>query len=408
MISLFPKTLPVSEKVKDLLTMLLYISFIIFSTDTMGVVYMVSLICLIYIIHGCTNGLSFPLHFGMFHKYMLWISLFCLLSATWAFNSEYAIEKGITILELLIAFTLLYEVYYNCSISRLLTIIMWSGFFLSVYTILFVGVGNLRDTINEAGRLENSFANVNAIGMCCSISILIVYNSWQKQRNVLDMIMCIPCLLIVAASGSRKAFVMLILGIVLLALFKLGTKKKTKGIRKLFMILFALMILSIVVFFVARSGMFGGTLDRMDGMIASLTGKGDIDSSSMLRAYYREIGFQQFLETPIIGIGMGNARVLALQYSGYDCYLHCNYAEVAACGGLIGLFLVYWIYIKLIRYEIRLYKYDSMAILMLIFLVLNLILDYGKVSYYNKDTYFMIMVFCLHYESVRRRQYSLE
>lgn len=182
MISLFPKTLPASEKVKDLLTMLLYASFIIFSTDTMGVVYMVGLICLIYIIHGCANGFSFPLHFEMFHKYMLWISLFCLLSATWAFNSEYAIEKGITILELFIAFTLLYEVYYNCSISRLLTIIMWSGFLLSVYVTLFVGVENLRDTIDEAGRLENSFANVNVIGMCCSISILIVYNSWQKQR----------------------------------------------------------------------------------------------------------------------------------------------------------------------------------------------------------------------------------
>lgn len=222
------------------------------------------------------------------------------------------------------------------------------------------------------------------------------------------MIMCIPCLLIVAGSGSRKAFVMLILGIVLLTLFKSDTGKKTKGIPKLFMILFSLATLSIIVFFVARSGVFGGTLDRMDGMIASLTGKGDIDSSTMLRAYYREIGFHQFLETPIIGIGMGNARVLALRYSGYDCYLHCNYAEVAASGGLIGLFLIYWIYIKLIRYEIRLYKYDSMAMIMLIFLVLNLILDYGKVSYYNKDTYFMIMVFCLHYESLRRGQYSLE
>ena len=117
MISLLPKSLSISDKIMDLLTMLLYITFVIFSYDSIGVIYMVVIILLIYFIHASKHGSFIPKHYCIFHKYMLLIALFCMLSAIWSERGEYAIEKGITLFELLLAFTLLYEAYYKCDIK---------------------------------------------------------------------------------------------------------------------------------------------------------------------------------------------------------------------------------------------------------------------------------------------------
>lgn len=405
MISLFQEEIPASEKVKDLLTTLLYTSFIIFSTDINGVYYMLILILTIYLIHFKSQGISLAKHVGIFHKYMLGISIFSLISALWARNADYAIEKGVTLFELLIAFSLLYEAYSKVAIKRLLLIVMWSGFLLSIYTIYFVGLDNLRDTMEEAGRMENSFANVNVIGMCCSMSLLIASSFLQKRRNIVDILLCFTCLIVVAASGSRKALVMLVIGLLYITLFKPYRSKK-KGISKILTIFFSICSLLIVIILISKFGFFEGTLDRMDGLIASLTGKGEEDSSSMIRAYYRLLGFQQIYETPLLGIGMGNGRLLAFEYTGRDCYLHCNYAEIAANGGIVGLLVVYWVYLKLLRSEISLLKTDPNAAMILLFIILNLILDYGKVSYYSKDTYFILMICCLHIDSCKKSLYE--
>lgn len=402
MISLFHKDISLLENIKDILTVLLYTSFIIFSNDIYGVYYMVALVMLIYLIHFMSHGFTVFGNIGIFHKYMMGVSLFCLISSLWARNEGYAIEKGVTVFELLIAFTLLYEAYSKVAIKRLLLIIMWSGFILSIYTILFVGLDSLQDTIEEASRMDNTFANINVIGMCCSTSVLISVYFLQNRRNIVDVMMCLPCLIVISASGSRKAFVMLVIGVLYIMLYRPYEQSKRNGASKYFVLISSVVALSMLIIVIGKTGFFGGTLERMDGLIASLTGKGEEDSSSMIRAYYRMIGFRQFFETPLLGIGMGNARLLAYDYTRHDCYLHCNYAEVAANGGIVGLLFVYWIYIKLIQGEVRLLKKDRYAVMMLLFIILNLILDYGNVSYYSKDTYFILMVCCLHINSCKK------
>ena len=90
MISLFQKDISVSENIKDLLSVLLYISFITLSNDINGVFYMLILIVLIYLIHFKSYGFPVRIKLGVFHKYMLGVSLFCLFSSLWARNSNYA------------------------------------------------------------------------------------------------------------------------------------------------------------------------------------------------------------------------------------------------------------------------------------------------------------------------------
>lgn len=62
MISLFQKDISVSENIKDLLSVLLYISFITLSNDINGVFYMLILIVLIYLIHLSLMAFLFVLN----------------------------------------------------------------------------------------------------------------------------------------------------------------------------------------------------------------------------------------------------------------------------------------------------------------------------------------------------------
>lgn len=403
MISLFQETISPAEKLKDLVAVLLYLSFVVFSTNSAGVFYIVGLVLIVFLIHLYSRGFSLTFHIGMFHKYMLLLSVFCFVSGLWAVNQDMAIEKGVTLLEILLAFTLLYEAYYSSSINRLLAIIMWGGFILSIYTLLFVGIDNIQETLEEGDRLENTFANVNVIGMCCSTSVLIAYSFFQKRRNWLDVLMCIPCIIIIAGTGSRKAFLMLVVGLLFLALFRSNSGNRKSAAAKLFITILSVVIVIVLFLIISKLGWFEGTLERMNEMFASFTGKGEADSSSLIRKYYRYLGFQQLSQTPILGMGMGNARLLVQQYTGSDCYLHCNYAEIAAGGGVVGLLVVYWIYVVLLVKEIRFINKDDVSTIIVLLIILNLILDYARVSYYSKDFYFIMMVICLHYDKLSNR-----
>lgn len=389
---------------KDILTTLLYISFVVFSNNTMGVIYMVVLTLAIFIIHNLSSPIS-RFHVGTFHKYMIMLGLFALASSAWALNSEYAIEKGVTILELLICMSLLYESYCNASVERLLKIVMWAGFLLCIYTIFFVGIDTLSNTLESDDRLDNSFANVNTIGMVGSISILICIYFWMFIKRSFDLMFCLPTVFVVAGSGSRKALVMLIIGIIVLVYYKQKVSEVAfNPVKRFFKIIGSILMLTLTFYIAYELGIFGGTVYRLEQMFDTFTGGDNADSSSLLRAEFRLIGWKQFLETPILGVGFGNARLLVYQSTGYDCYLHCNYAELAANGGIIGLMLYYWVYVEIILREKKRIYVDQFSIILLVIVFLQLIMDYGVVTYYSKNTYFLLMIFMLHINSIEVKQ----
>lgn len=390
-----------NEFLSDVLMTVLYSSFVILSSDTAGVYIMVSLIGIIYALNLVSNPKVKHLHIGTFHLYMLLFAVFSLLSSFWAFSPEHAIGKGVTILELLISFSLLYAAYYHANIERLLRIIMWTGFLLAIYAIFYYGLDYFQQAIAAEDRLENEFANVNTLGMVCSTSILISFYYFKQRKDYIGLLFCAPALLVVAASGSRKALVTLVLGIVYLTIFQQNSDRK-KNNKKILKVFGSLLLLGLFVIIIFESGLFTGSLNRFDGLIASFTGGEDADSSSMIRAYFRELGFLQFLSTPILGIGMDNAYILAYKATGRDCYLHCNYAELAANGGIVGLGLYYWIYIKILVKEYKYRKYDKHIAIIILVILLQLIMDYGVVSYYSKETYFLLMVAMLHMNKLNR------
>ena len=148
--------------------------------------------------------------------------------------------------------------------------------------------------------------------------------------------MTIPAILLVTSTQSRKAIVIMVLGVTMLYVLK-NTKNIKINLLPIIRILAIILMIIAILIIAAQSDMFSGATQRMNGLIATITGEGKADYSASIRQVMRELGWQQLRQTPYFGIGMGNARLLVVENLGQDCYLHCNYAELAADGGLVGL-----------------------------------------------------------------------
>lgn len=249
--------------------------------------------------------------------------------------------------------------------------------------------------------MESDFANINNVAMAAAFSLVInCYFCLYKKWNI-SILLALPSILVVFASGTRKAVFMIIAGLFILVIVKQILRSKNAwGL----MLRVVMAIFAMILFFVAISHLevAQGIMERMEGLIALFTGEGVIDSSSNVRSELQEIGFSTMLEHPF-GIGIGCPHILALQKTGYDFYLHCNYAEIAAGGGILGLIVFYSIYFHFSKLRFYL-KEDSIAIVLLALVVVMLVKDYGAVTYSYKDNYLLFVIICL-YLSQKSREY---
>lgn len=393
---LTPIKLNFFEKLSDFLMAVLYASFTILNMDVSGALIMIFIIFVIIIVHGASKGFG-NLNIGLFSGYIALFTLFSFASSFWAINADYAIEKTITLFSILICFSILYMIYYDANVERLIKMIMYGGLIVAYYSIFFYGLSNIQDTLSSESRLDTVFANVNVIGSVCGISVILSLYYYRKNKNRLLLLLSIPAVIVVAGTGSKKALILLIVGLVYVQFLHSSKQGSQKNLK----IIGALISLSLIILTLVKSGIFSGTIMRMDGLIASFTGEGEVDTSTALRSLYRALGYAQFLETPILGIGMGNARILTYNVTGHDCYLHDNFAEMAANGGIVGFILYYWIYYYILKKEYKYRKIDSLSSIIIFIVIINLVMDYGGVSYYNKGTYFLLMVEMLHINKLK-------
>ena len=157
-----------------------------------------------------------------------------------------------------------------------------------------------------------------------------------------------------------------------------------------------MVLATITTYFILKAPIFSGVLERMEGLWNGLSGNGAIDYSTYVRNRMALVGLEQFKETPILGMGMGNTHYLSQAEVGLDTYLHNNFVELLAGGGIIGFAIYYSIYIFLFKnfWCYRRYKDNEYGICLVMMIVLFL-MDFGRVSYFSKIQYIYIMLFFL-------------
>lgn len=388
-------------------TAIMISSFIIFDMDYRVSYILLGMTILIFGLLALRNSFKIEAKIESFHIHILSFILFAACSSIWSYNPYLAFGKAATILEILICMSVLYMYYSSYySVSDLYTILMVSGFIVVLYSVYRYGMVTIFAVLSNGGRLDIVFSNINSIAMIISVAIIaFVYKVLFEKMGIFTIGVCI-CLsilgvIVIAATGSRKALVMLVLGFFLLFSVKFKSKYFIVTILKIVIIT---LIIYLILLQLKDIAIFNGIVDRMEGLGAMLTGKGTVDASAANREKFIIIGIEQFKKQPILGYGMGNSgKVLVNVIGGKETYFHNNYVELLVCGGLIGTVIYYLIWINPIKEIIKYRKFDTTAILSIIMATILLVMDYGAVTYFEKLNYFYIMIMYICAKNLRRK-----
>ena len=385
-----------------ILTVFLLSSFVIFDQNAWISKILLGATFAILIADAILGKGKITVSFGPFHIHVLIFVFFCYASSLWAWRPAAATGKATTILEILICMSVLYFHYAKQdTVSELVDAVMWAGYVITIYTFLFVGISTIKMIAAGGDRLVSAYTNINSIGIAVAISaVFSIHNVLFITRRVqLKHLFVVPEIILVGLSGSRKTLLIVGIGIVLLVLIRYRSRNMLNttlywAILGVIIVVLSRLLLSLPI--------FSAVNERMSGLFALITGKGEIDSSSVKRATYIQIGLEQFLRTPITGIGIGSTGALLQQYYGLDTYLHNNFVELLASGGIIGFLIFYSIHMHLL-YDYLKYrrKDDPYLVLCVVFLLVQLIMEYGMVSYYSKTTYFYFLIFFLEARNLK-------
>lgn len=384
------------EKILWCLVVVLFTSFYLLEENVNATKILMVIIVIIFFFDGFLIGR------GKYHFYsskmcyfVIVFIIFCFASAIWANNRFYAIEKGITITSILLCIFVINNFFckYN-NVSYAIDAVWTSGIVLIAYCFFFYGGSVIFSTIFAGERLNSDFANVNLIGMLCAVNIIISINKFVYDKRKIYLAAIIPASIVIVATGSRKALIMAVMGTCIYFVIRAVEEKRIRSALKI--IVGLLCVIGMIVM-MDRFTFFAGINSRMDGLFALFTGKGKVDSSTLLRQQYIQIGIEQFKTHPLLGIGMGNARIIAYKLTGHDTYLHNNFVELLVDGGIVGLSIYYSIYVYLMINLVKKIKLRlPYTAVLIVILIVMLIADIGMVSYYSKITYFYFMILFLY------------
>ncbi len=383
------------------------LTVILFEEQSWGRYAFLGLSCLAYFVllyrdNGIIKILADPCQI-----HILGFISFTLLSFVWAVNKSEPIQKTTT---LFLIFLCLYPFYLYYSeardTQRLLSALKWAGYLVAIYSVVVFGYDNLTMAAeSQFTRLENAFANVNGIAVTIALSCLIEFWDLMNKRNRWQVIMYLPSLLVILATQSRKAFLFIILGFVCIIIQK--NRGKHKPIESLLSVVVGILFVYFFVFLLSKADAFHGVFERFERMLFSYTGEGKADTSAIMRNKLVEVGIMSWKEEPFLGIGIGCSHHIAVERLDIDLYLHNNYVEILSGGGIIGFVSYYWIYAYLI-YSLIVYRKNNedLSALLIPWILLILIMDYGMVSYYSKRQWLYILTICVGVCELRENDYG--
>lgn len=399
------KTGNILEKIIWVLTTFLFVSFLVFETYTWGRYAFFAVSVLILLLSAVEYGGRIQLRISAYQHFLLSFSIFSLCSALWALDVSDSVIMARTLFRILVCATFLYWHYIRKDdIRQLLSVVMWSGYTVAIYTIAFYGLNTiLLATMGANTRLNNDYTNVNSIGMACALSCVVLF--WgilYKKFRWWTAIPVIPTLLAMAATQSRKAILFAVAGIFMLIVFKYSSKKDF--MKNCFKLLLMILVAGGVLAAAARLDIFTGVRERLEGLANLFIGDGKADHSVIMRARMINLGLEWWGKYPIVGVGIANPHILNARYLAVDAYLHNNFVELLCGGGAIGFGLYYSRHVYLLW---GLWKYRGADreyfCICAVWLLLMLAMDFAMVSYYSKLQNYYFLILFINLKCLKRK-----
>ena len=374
-----------------------------------GLIAYVSVLTLVGFILLYTRG-RIVLRLSYLIIYVILFCAYCYMSVFWADNASYTLDKAYDLLWIAVLTLIVYIVYQNSNtIDPLLKVIMWLGFAISTYAILYYGWSTIWLSIVGGIRIPNDAINSNSLGMMSAFAVLINIYYILYDKFKWWTIFSVVALIAMLASESRKALFVLVVGVFII--FILKNIDNTHVINSILRVVTVMILLIVVFYFLSKLSYFTSVNSRIELAISAFTGNGG-DYSTLARIKLIQIGKELFRQHPVLGVGMDNAKIYGgIAFGKDEYYLHNNFIELLADGGIIAFILYYSIYlivgVKLFRdRNFRDREYN----ICLVFFIVRLVIDYGMVSYDERYTYVFILMLYLKTEiDIRtKRELKLE
>lgn len=386
------------------LAALLFSAFFVLFDWTYASVTILLLFLLTAVSMMVLRGGRLTIRITFFHVWMLTFGLFCFLSVIWAWDTENAMTKGKTAFSMLICYSLAFLCYQEFdSVDGLLKAVLWGGNAVMLVIFGTFGVHGILSLLEYGDRLSEEFyLNSNVVGVVCAMSMVVnVYYILKEKRIHWWNLFLLPGVIILSATGSRQALAIMAGGLVLLVFLTVIRGRSPGEIAVL--LAGGVLLLAGMLILISRLPAFSGIYKRMLSMVSAMTGVGKTDRSATTRLALIDVGLEQFKRTPLLGIGMGSGHLVGWKYLNKSFYLHNNFAEVLAGGGLLGFSIYYSIYICIFVRYIRYRRYATLeTAVCATLLVMALVEDYASVTYYAKETYFYLMLGFLETEKLKQ------
>ena len=361
-----------------------------------------SRIRLIYLSYGllCLGILFYNLRVKIWKETFILIGyvLFGFLSIIWAVNMNTAMTRSRGVLLILVGFLLLYSYVKETRKPQIIIYAIIVGTTaLSFYIFYKYGVANVFSAISEGNeRLGSDINNVNWIANSLNIGIIAIIGVALFYRKYWLLLLLLPIGVVFLGAGSRMATLSVVAGVLGIIILYIRFRKKTSS--KIIYFFIALLVLVLVWSFLKTIPALQTIILRIENTIYFFGGKELVyrENSTQMRMDYIELGWQQFLKTPIFGNGIGCAGYALYEKYGYITYLHNNFIEILASGGIVGFILFYTPYfVSLVVLINRIFKKqdnDPIAMIAFVLLIMRLIGHMGIVVYYSKIEYLLFVL----------------
>ena len=307
----------------------------------------------------------------------------------WAYNRFYATEKMNTVWQVFLLFFLTYNLFAEEEDAHeyLLKSLYISGISLVAYSIYTYGFSQVLDMMSQAGgvRLGREISQENTFGMYNATTVMVAfyYLLYRNRYKLFHIAVIAMSFLFAMSSGSRKALLMMCIGVLFLVY-------KRYGLKKLYKVIVIAAILIFIFMMVIKLPMFDFISHRLEMTMQTLEGDGEGDSSSRARFKMIASGWSIFKERLLVGYGADNYASV----SGYGTYSHNNFIEILVDFGLIG-FVLYYLAYAFAMNNLLSSKQDAGKALSAIFIV-RLLMEVALVTYYSKQHWILLAFFLIN------------
>lgn len=325
---------------------------------------------------------NYKLKINLFKTWLILFLGMCFISITYAINRPNSFTVIKTLIVLFVGLFLVDDqINSNEELEKYLKIFLISLLIMMIYVILNLDLNSFQ--LAQHGEATTGLWNGNDIGMKCALYIILMLYFLSNNKKILQKMILLISLLIPLVllyyTASRKAILMVILGVS----FFYYLKHPNKKIRNLIVICLGVYI--VYTLMMNNVYLYKAIGWRIDGALALLNKSSQVDSSTLLRKRYINIGIDAWKKSPFLGYGVANFSIINSHETGHMTYSHNNFVEILVGVGGMGFLIYYSYYIKLLFDYVKIhFKHLSSQILNVIAIcfIIMLAMHFAVVSYY--------------------------